>query len=475
MESNNGADASGAKDGSGVKNVSLRVDGMTCQSCEMLVERSWKNLPGVVSVKADAGRKTVEMKCTCEVDVDKLQSSLLDQKYRVSKNDGSAATHAPSAADIAKPKPFELVGLFAVAIAFAWIVSQLGGLSGVTPGGAVSAGWAFVLGVLASFSSCLAVVSGLLIAVVAPAMGQEMNWKKRLMPLVLFLSGRFVAYAFLGGLLGWVGAKLSISPMITAILLLAAAAYMVVVGLDLLHLLPAGVKTWLPHAPKNFAHGAVDKASSAGWLMPPLLGAATFFLPCGFTQALQAYALTTGSFTSGALVLGAFALGSVPGLFALGMAVGWGKGKAGVWLTRFAGALVIVLGIVSLRSGWVLASVASEGASGSVTDNGSRITDNGSRVTDTVSPATSEQIIRMSVTRNGYNPSTLTVKSGVPVRWEIDGQPGAGCAMGIVSPSLGIEKYLNPGANVIKFYPPEPGRYAFTCPMGMYRGQIVVE
>lgn len=437
------------------KTVRLQVEGMTCNSCELLVERSWKNLPGVLSVKANAANHSVDLKCTADIPLEKLQGSLLDQKYTVK----TAAEKL--SAGMVPMKTHEMFGLFALAIGLAWILGQLGGGTSLVPGNAVGMGWAFVLGILASFSSCLAVVSGLLIAVVAPA-AERTTWKKRLMPLVSFLGGRLIAYAVLGGLLGWLGAKLSISPVVTAVMLVLAAVYMVIMGLDLLKMLPQGLKKYLPHTPKVLAHGAVDKASAAGLLMPPLLGAATFFLPCGFTQALQAYALTTGSFGAGAAVLGAFALGSVPGLFALGMAVGWGKGKLGLWLNRFAGALVIVLGVISIRSGLVLASVVADGQGAPAAVVGGE-------------SVGQEQVIRMDVTARGYEPNTFTVKAGQTVRWEIEGKPGAGCAMGIVSPSLGLEKYLNPGKNVVKFFVPEPGRYSFACPMGMYSGQIIVE
>lgn len=37
-------------------------------------------------------------------------------------------------------------------------------------------------------------------------------------------------------------------------------------------------------------------------------GALTFFLPCGFTLAMQAYAVSTGSFMAGAMAMAFFAL-----------------------------------------------------------------------------------------------------------------------------------------------------------------------
>jgi sulfite exporter TauE/SafE len=47
------------------------------------------------------------------------------------------------------------------------------------------------------------------------------------------------------------------------------------------------------------------------------LGAASFFLPCGFTQAVQIFALSTGSPLFGAALLATFAVGTAPGLLAL--------------------------------------------------------------------------------------------------------------------------------------------------------------
>jgi len=48
-----------------------------------------------------------------------------------------------------------------------------------------------------------------------------------------------------------------------------------------------------------------------------ITGALTFFLPCGFTFAMQVYAISTGNFIQGALVMGIFALGTLPGLLSI--------------------------------------------------------------------------------------------------------------------------------------------------------------
>ena len=85
------------------------------------------------------------------------------------------------------------------------------------------------------------------------------------------------------------------------------------------------------------------------------------------------------------------------------------------------------------------------------------------------------QTIAMSIGPSGYSPDSFTLRAGEPTRWTVDATNASGCQMGIVSRSLGINKTLAAGENVIEFTAPaEPGTYQFSCPMGMYRGQIIV-
>jgi len=47
-------------------------------------------------------------------------------------------------------------------------------------------------------------------------------------------------------------------------------------------------------------------------LTPLLVGIATFFLPCGFTQSMQIYTFSTGNFWGGGFTMLFFALGTLP-------------------------------------------------------------------------------------------------------------------------------------------------------------------
>lgn len=90
-----------------------------------------------------------------------------------------------------------------------------------------------------------------------------------------------------------------------------------------------------------------------------------------------------------------------------------------------------------------------------------------------------KQEIKMTVLAVDYSPRTFTVKSGVPVTWEIvsSGQPG--CASGAIFANGLVDGpiYLNPEqgqTKVVEFTPQNPGIYKFNCSMNMARGTIEV-
>lgn len=199
-------------------------------------------------------------------------------------------------------------------------------------------------------------------------------------------------------------------------------------------------------------------------MAPFTLGAMTFFLPCGFTQSLQLVALASGNFISGAIIMFIFALGTLPSLLGLSAISSTTKGAASRLFLRFSGALVLVLAFFNLNSGIALTgfnlSSLMQGPPAAV----------GSAPTVT----NGMQEVAMKVTRYGYDPSNITIKAGVPVRWHVDGAGAQGCTSQLVIPALNITKSLGQGDNVIDFTAPNPGQLAFSCSMGMVRGSFTV-
>ena len=191
-----------------------------------------------------------------------------------------------------------------------------------------------------------------------------------------------------------------------------------------------------------------------------MLGAATFFLPCGFTQALQLYVLSQASFTAGALTMLAFALGTLPALLSLSAISSLARGSFQKHFLRFAGAAVILLGVLNMRYGLVLTGSDMNAGTAATTKTGGAV-DGG---VQTAEP----QRISMRVVGLDYQPHQFTVKQGVPVQWWIDASEADGCGRVLIAPRLGIQKILSDSrTTLISFTPDKPGDYAFNCGMGM--------
>lgn len=83
--------------------------------------------------------------------------------------------------------------------------------------------------------------------------------------------------------------------------------------------------------------------------------------------------------------------------------------------------------------------------------------------------------IRITV-RGGYDPATVRVKAGAPVKLVFDRQETSSCSEEVVFPAFGIRKFLPTGQpTTIEITPPTPGRYEFTCGMSMLHGAVVAE
>src|SRR5258705_6692759 len=274
----------------------------------------------------------------------------------------------------------------------------------------MSYGLVFIIGLVASVSSCIAVTGGLLVAVAARyhEATNSLSPAQRLKPHVYFNAGRILSYTLLGGAIGEVGSALTFSPETNGVLTLVASAVMILLGLQMLKLLPS-LTRFLPTMPKSFSHFIHDLAERDANGGAFVLGAATFFLPCGFTQALQLYVLAKGSFATGALTMLAFSLGTLPALLSLSAMSSFASGSFQRHFLKFAGAAVIVLGISNIQYGLVLTGSAINAAS--LSPDKPPVEMSPPKMTATQG----KQIVVMRIDGFSYIPNRLTVKQGVPV------------------------------------------------------------
>jgi plastocyanin len=243
------------------------------------------------------------------------------------------------------------------------------------------------------------------------------------------------------------------------------ACIMLYLALSILKIIPKGSFPIRP--PKKLSHWIHDLSESDHPAAPFALGAFTFFLPCGFTQSLQLAALASGNFITGALTMFTFALGTLPSLIGISAISSTAKGGASRLFLRFSGALVFILALVNLNSGFALTGINLSQAFASFVSGGSQ-----QAIGAAPAIVNGAQTVAMKITPGGYEPSAITVKAGVPVKWMIDGAGAIGCTSGLVVPDLGITKSLTSGINEVDFTAPNPGQIAFSCSMGMVRGVI---
>ena len=276
---------------------------MHCNACTLLIESELNDLSNVNSVESSLNDCSVEIEGnfdnkTDEQIAEELTLPLKAHGYSISVEKQEKEKNL---------KDFKIAIPIALVFAMFFIILQKLGLVNLVNSGNVTYGTAFVIGIIASLSTCMAVVGGLLLSMSA-TFAKEGDRAK---PQILFHVGRIVSFFVLGGLIGALGSAFTLSTLATFIMSLFIGIVMLILGINLLDVF-SFTKKLQPSMPKFIARRAHDVSKLNHSVTPLLVGIVTFFLPCGFTQSMQLYALTTGSFMKGGFSMLAFALGTFP-------------------------------------------------------------------------------------------------------------------------------------------------------------------
>ena len=93
----------------------------------------------------------------------------------------------------------------------------------------------------------------------------------------------------------------------------------------------------------------------------------------------------------------------------------------------------------------------------------------------TAREASGVQEIAVTV-KGGYQPDTILVRAGQPVRLRFYRDETADCSERVVFEQFGIDRQLPAFETTdIEFTPTEPGEFPFRCGMSMLKGLLVVE
>jgi sulfite exporter TauE/SafE/copper chaperone CopZ len=324
-----------------MKNYTLHVSGTHCASCKILIEDILVDQDIVKGVNVNLKNEIVHIDTDSNSSPEEI-ASLLTEKI---KSHG----YTLSVEKIIKEKQSDDIIWKAIPIGLVFLILffilQKSGILNLGIGGKTTPATSFIIGIVASVSSCLAIVGGLVLSLSAKISQDNVSDTKTF---ALFHIGRIGSFALLGGVLGLVGNAIGISFTFTAILGIIASLVMLFLGLNLVGVFEKN-KITLPSGIFNFFRKIEHKTFT-----PLIIGFGTFFLPCGFTQSMQVVALSSGSFISGMMIMLAFALGTLPVLLLLSFGgASLAHGKHAPLFFKSAGVVVIGLGIFALLAGLV--------------------------------------------------------------------------------------------------------------------------
>lgn len=327
--------------------LTFHVSGMHCKACTVLIEDELKEHPGVASVKADLGSNTVTVTGGFG---DKTREALAGEFSKRIETHGYALSpeamrHAGAMRDLGTA--------FVIAVVFMLFfieLQKLGLVRFIGGSGGMSYGAIFAVGVIASLSTCMAVVGGLLLSmsVSFAKAGQTTR------PQTMFHLGRLVSFFVLGGVLGILGSAFTLSTTLTFTLGIIIGLVMLVLGINLLDIFPRAQRFQLS-LPAGFARSVKGLSEKNAVFTPLLVGVATFFFPCGFTQSMQLYTLSTGGFLPGALTMLTFALGTLPVLALVSYSsLSVAKSRYAGLFYKTAGFIVIAFALMNLVNSFVI-------------------------------------------------------------------------------------------------------------------------
>lgn len=440
----------------------LLIEGMTCINCQNRIEQALYNRAGILTVHVSYSKGQAEVEfddeiLTLEQIIDIIQS--LD--YTVVRR-----------RKIDYKKIFSSIGTFAIIICLYYLLQRFGVLNLLVPSmladSKMSYGMLFVVGLLTSVH-CIAMCGGINLSQCIPLGKDDSgNESRAIMPSLLYNTGRVVSYTVIGFLLGGIGMILTggsetgISLILQGILKIIAGLFMVIMGINMLGIIPALRKFQI-----RFPHKLANKISRKKITekRPFFVGLLNGLMPCGPMQSMQIIALGSGSPVSGAFAMLMFSLGTVPLMLGFGSIVSALGKKYTKIVMRTGCILVVVLGLAMLSQGVSLAGINTNRI-GNASENVEEL-----NVAE-ISESGDVQYVSSELDFGSY--PEITVYGGIPVKWTINVPEEVinGCNYKMVLSAYDITHEFTPGENVIEFTPGEPGTVQYTCWMGMINGKI---
>ena len=432
----------------------LTITGMTCSGCERRIETALHKLNGIGKVRASFRKSRVELEFDESLlTMDKIIAAIESQGYGVGEN---------QEADSAGKLPINhLLGIIIILLAFYLMVSNNQGFNFLPQiDQSMGYGILFIVGLMTSLH-CIAMCGGINLSQCVAIEIEDNNIKKysSVKPSLLYNSGRVLSYTIIGGIVGALGSAVSFSGTAKGTVAIIAGAFMIIMGINMLNLFP-WLRKIIPSLPVVFG----NKIYNNNGKRPFWVGMLNGLMPCGPLQAMQLYALASGSFWAGATSMLVFSLGTVPLMFGFGTLSSFLSSKYTRQILKVSAVLVIFLGMIMLNRGFNMSGFNAIAA----TESKNISSQNAAKIEGDV------QVVTTTLDDGSYKP--IIVQKGIPVKWTIKATEEGlnGCNNPVTIPKYNIQKELVTGDNLIEFTPQAEGDITYTCWMGMVSSNIKV-
>src|SRR3989338_5122908 len=198
----------------------FHVHGMHCNACVLMTESEIGDLPNVTYLKSNLNKHSIEVtgdfgEKTPERIAEELTIPLKSHGYTISV-EKQKRTVRWQEFKIALPIALGFITLF--------VGLQKMGIVNLVNSGNVTYGTAFVVGIIASLSTCMAVVGWLVLSMSA-TFAREGD---RIKPQLMFHGGRIISFFVLGGVIGALGAVFTLNASATFTLGLVVGIVMLI-------------------------------------------------------------------------------------------------------------------------------------------------------------------------------------------------------------------------------------------------------
>ncbi|HAH63519.1 MAG TPA: heavy metal transporter [Treponema sp.] len=441
---------------------------MSCIACQNRTEQKLASTDGVKSVTVSYRAGTAKV-----VYDTALVSSAGIRKIVEELGYGIAGTDDVTQFQRRPPVAARAFGLLAVIVTAALLFDRYGASvfsAFPTAQAGMGLGMMFVIGLITSVH-CIAMCGGINLSQTLAVNGRPAGMKSSLLPSLLYNGGRVVSYTITGGIAGGIGSVFSFSGRARGAVQLAAGIFMVIMGINMLGLFPF-LRYIVPHMPARL--GSKLNRIKGTNTNPFVIGLLNGLMPCGPLQAMQLYALASGSALRGAAAMLLFALGTVPLMFGLGVLSTVLSRKFTHRVMTVGACIVTVMGITMFSQGWVLSGLSLDRFLPARAVSGTQSTGKSAAGSSAARTENGVQTVSSTLASGRY--PSITVQQGIPVKWTIDAPPGSinGCNNRMIIPEYNIEYQFKTGDNTITFTPDKMGTFRYSCWMGMIRSSIKV-